>query len=1041
MFSMRQKTTRTLLNGGQSPFEAVLCQQGLKPVNGKIRPVFYQDRHRVYFIRQDRVENLWGFMFGDGKFFSVYPFYHPFTEVFQQEINRGGVENLYQRNIQLNPQMYANKPGFSFESTYLPINTLRTDAVKTENFDFTRSGAYSIYNWELFFHAPLLIACRLSQNQRFEEAMQWFHYIFDPTNTQLLPTPQRYWITKPFFETSDETYRKERIKYIIGHIAQFNDQLVEWKNNPFKPHHIAQYRTVAYQKTVVMKYLDNLIAWGDQMFRRDTMESINEATLLYVLAHELLGPKPTMIPAPNHDEKTFNEFTADGGLDVFGNTTVEVRLENAFGLPIEYTVTPPGPHEDLPVLEVSYYGLPHNEKLLQYWDTVADRLFKIRHGMNIEGLKRQLTLFEPPIDPALLVKAAAAGLDLSAVLTELNAPAQPYRFQTLAGKAVEFCQDVRSLGQQLLKALESKDAEALALLRTSNGVEILQTMRAIKELKITEIEHTIESFERRKEACQIRIDHIKTLSETLEEEEKAGNWGISATVFKLAGRASNLIASLIAPAPDAEVGANGTGGTPETTARTGGTNYSKVFEYIGMGLDGVAELCKWHQDMLNAKAAGERAKVERESKIAAEQKDIENLELQRLACDIQNQIAQKDLGNFEKEVELRQVELEYLQNKYTNAQLYQWMITQIATIYFQAYQLAFDMAKRAEKSYRRELGLTDSSFIQFGYWDSLKKGLLSADRLNHDVRRMEAAFLDQHKRTLEITKHVSLARLAPRKLLELKTKGRCSLDIEEWMYNLDYPGLYRRRIKSIAITVPCVMDIFTNVNCRLTLHRSEVRVSNLVGAGYAKTGDDDERFVAIQGTGESIATSHCRNDNGMFQLNFDDKRFLPFEDAGAISSWDIALPKDHNQFDFSTMTDFIIHVSYMAQEGGEALAAAAQSQLDGILPDSGAFLVGLKQVFPAEWNTFLNPTAPGSEQKLDVKVLRDFYPYLSRIRNIELSRVGIVIEGKYSGDYVARVTIPEQSPFDSTISIDPSLGLSFYIMIIYIIGRCFCTIL
>ena len=41
-----------------------------------------------------------------------------------------------------------------------------------------------------------------------------------------------------------------------------------------------------------MRYLDNLIAWGDQLFRRDTIESINEATQLYVLAAEILGPRP-----------------------------------------------------------------------------------------------------------------------------------------------------------------------------------------------------------------------------------------------------------------------------------------------------------------------------------------------------------------------------------------------------------------------------------------------------------------------------------------------------------------------------------------------------------------------------------------------------------------------------------------------------------------------------------------------------------------------------------------------------------------------------
>ena len=53
--------------------------------------------------------------------------------------------------------------------------------------------------------------------------------------------------------------------------------------------------------------------------------------------------------------------------------------------------------------EMLYFCVPPNDKLLGYWDTVADRLFKIRHCMNIEGVVRQLPLFEPPIDPALLV--------------------------------------------------------------------------------------------------------------------------------------------------------------------------------------------------------------------------------------------------------------------------------------------------------------------------------------------------------------------------------------------------------------------------------------------------------------------------------------------------------------------------------------------------------------------------------------------------------------------------------------------------------------
>ena len=50
--------------------------------------------------------------------------------------------------------------------------------------EFRPDGAYTLYNWELFFHIPLLIATRLSSNQRFEEAQRWFHYIFDPTGVR-----------------------------------------------------------------------------------------------------------------------------------------------------------------------------------------------------------------------------------------------------------------------------------------------------------------------------------------------------------------------------------------------------------------------------------------------------------------------------------------------------------------------------------------------------------------------------------------------------------------------------------------------------------------------------------------------------------------------------------------------------------------------------------------------------------------------------------------------------------------------------------------
>lgn len=61
--------------------------------------------------------------------------------------------------------------------------------------------------------------------------------------------------------------------------------------------------------------------------------------------------------------------------------------------------------------------------------------------------------------------------------------------------------------------------------------------------------------------------------------------------------------------------------------------------------------------------------------------------------------------------------------------------------YFQSYRLAYDLAKRAEQCFRFELGLRDGSYINFGYWNSLKKGLLSGENLQYDLRRLETTYL------------------------------------------------------------------------------------------------------------------------------------------------------------------------------------------------------------------------------------------------------------------------------------------------------------
>src|ERR1700735_38576 len=83
------------------------------------------------------------------------------------------------------------------------------------------------------------------------------------------------------------------------------------------------------------------------------------------------------------------------------------------------------------------------------------------------------------------------------------------------------------------------------------------------------------------------------------------------------------------------------------------------------------------------------------------------------------------------------------------------------------------------------------------------------------------------------------------------------------------------------------------------------------------------RFVDDPGGTSEIVTSSAQNDTGLFELRLEDERYLPFESAGAISTWRLTLNNVYPQFDYSTITDAVMHVRYTARDGGAALAAAA----------------------------------------------------------------------------------------------------------------------
>ncbi|MGD0044187.1 MAG: neuraminidase-like domain-containing protein, partial [Isosphaeraceae bacterium] len=160
-------------------------------------PFFYRDSRREYFIVPTNY-------YQNGNYFTInapeyvydpfykaeytfWTFYHPWAGLLVSQLNSSaGIDALYDQQVQLNPASVAGVTPFDFQSYYEPTGYVLTPYPQ-EDMDFgsppssSSSSSYSIfnapyaiYNWEMFFHAPFLIANSLSNNQQFQLAKQWY---------------------------------------------------------------------------------------------------------------------------------------------------------------------------------------------------------------------------------------------------------------------------------------------------------------------------------------------------------------------------------------------------------------------------------------------------------------------------------------------------------------------------------------------------------------------------------------------------------------------------------------------------------------------------------------------------------------------------------------------------------------------------------------------------------------------------------------------------------------------------------------------------
>lgn len=894
---------------------------------------------------------------------NIVNFYHPLVCFLKSKLYNGGIPTLLARKTQLAVN------DFSFTKAYDPREFVRSPYPQ-ERLEFALADPYSDYNWELFFHLPFQIAARFSANQQFELARNWYHYIFNPqgsdTDDPALPpekaaAPQKkYWVTNPFFRMQVDDYAGQLIDSLLSEVSRhpngfsladsLKTQIQLWRANPFSPHVVARTRPVAYQMCVVLKYIQNLIDWGDQLFTQLTRETITQASTLYMVAEKLLGPKPRVIPpAVPVPVKTYNELSQQ--VDLLGNAmlTLENLVPDLGLLPHHGDELPSSPP-----LSMLYFGIPPNTKMLELWDLVADRLLKIRHSQDINGNFVSLSLTSPPIDPGALVRALASGVSLQDVVNGLNAPISHYRFAYVLERARGFTQMVISLGSQLLTLLQRRDEEGLARLKAGSELTV---MTAVKEAKILAVAENVASFEALKKSREVSAARKEfyggLLKAGLNQAEKDSIEAKRDTgLLDIVTGIGHLNAAQLHLIPSFSVGIAGFGGSPNVSMSVGGSNAASAVSSFLASVGAGKSLLETSSQLYATSATYIRRSEDWKFQSLIAEKEMAHIDKQMEASKVAGQMLTAELKAHNTSIVEATSAETYLRSKYTNKELFDWAVGRTTSTYFGAYQLAFRMAKRAERCLQFELGDFSgmgAAAVKNGYWDTLHSGLLAGEELLLDLGRLEAAHLERHERELEISKPVSLAKLDPIALLSLRTKGECTFTLPEYIFDLDHPGHYFRRFKTLAVSIPCVVGPFTSVSATLRQLSSRYRASTARSSAYAENplGSDD-RFV-YNLTAPSVVTvvSTGANDTGVLDMRAEDPRYLPFEHAGVLGTYSLELPPV-SQFDYSSIADVVLHVSYTARDGGSTFRDKAAPA-----PIGGTSIIPLRTAFPAQWNALL----------------------------------------------------------------------------------------
>ncbi|NMY93428.1 neuraminidase-like domain-containing protein [Pseudomonas proteolytica] len=778
-----------------------------------------------------------------------------------------------------------------------------------EPMDF--SGGYSLYFLELFLYLPWLVAHRLNQEQQYDDAKRWLAFLFNPARQSNEQGHPGYWQSVPLEEAVWPTQPDP-------------SQAVLY---PYDPHRIALSFPVHLRKALYGLYIDIECNQADAAYHELTPDGLAQAKLRYTHLLDMLGPRPDVRQADDWVPVTLDQLSTsiNPHLRTFEQQLINAQQSLHKHPPVHvgpaaaspqapllclraFTATP-----ELSALDNPYLRRPFNPELIRRWERIESRLYNLRHNLNIDGTPLNLPLFASPLDPRTLLSAQQQGLIGPGLNRSLTPQIPHYRFSVMFALAQNAVDGVIQFGTTLLSLIERKEQAQYLELQQRQAWNLARVAVDI-QLQLEKVDEA--NREAMRASLHIVQGRVSYYDKLINDDVSVGE---------------RLVGGLLLNARVAETGLPALGAEAEFSKlppnifgfAVGGQRMegvSQVPMYLLQGLSsalhGQAEVLAQHEQF--------RRRTQ-EWNLARDQAKLESRHIEMQLKVLEEQHRATHLQLLQAQTALNQAQATHAlllgNQRFSQSQTYDWLNSKFSGFYYSAFNAAQSICQAAEACWQYETCQFDQTFILPGAWNNSYRGLGAGEALKMGLQQMYREYVQHNVRDLEIRKTLSLKDLKARdpdstlnksweevKAALLNT-GSCEFEVTQKMLDDDYDGQnhYLRRIKTISASFPVVLGPYEDIRAILTQSYSKVELLPSVGTNIR------ENLKANQ----QIALSHGVNDDGQFQLNFQDERYLPFEYTGAVSRWRLTFPNAPAQRGaLNSLTDIIFHLSYTARSGG-----------------------------------------------------------------------------------------------------------------------------